>query len=177
MAVTLTNILIKAGIVSIGDYVTAKGAGTLADAGATIGGISLQVKTETHVTEADQYLGELMRTPSKRTAELKFVMEESDLEKWRLMSEQPAANLTGVAPNKTLLTDADAAEQYHQIAITTKGVGTTKVRTITLWRCVIVNSEPISFKKDEEQKVAVTVAVLEEISGTGLDTLFKTVDA
>lgn len=177
MAVTVANILVKSAVVSMGDYVTAKGAGTLVDVGATLGGASIGM-THTHKRlETDQNLGEVGGVPSKRVMELKFAMIESDIEKFRVAFGQPIANRSGTTPNFTLNVDPNAAEQYHQISFVSKGVGTTKVRTITFWRCAVVGIEPVAFKKDDQQTYTVTIAVFEETTGAGLDNFCKIVDA
>lgn len=176
MAVTVANILVKSAVVSIGDYVTAKGAGSLTDVGATLGGASIGVTHTLKRLETDQQLGEVGGVPSKRVMELKFAMIESDMEKFRIAFGQPAANKTGAPPNYTLVVDADAAEQYHQLSFVSKGTGTTKVRTITFWRCAVVGIEPVAYKKDDQQTYTVTVAVFQETTGAGLDTFCKIVD-
>ena len=178
MSVVLASVKVKAGVVSFGDYVTAKGAGTLADVGLTQGGVTIAPKVSHRDIEGDQHLGVLSKVPIKRELELKFTMAETDATKLMLATEQPAANKTGTPPNLTVSVDANAVEQYHQmkLSIPGGGVGTTGLREMTFYRTVVVSVEPIPYKKDVEQTYAVTVAVLQEISGTGSDSFYKQVD-
>lgn len=178
MSITLANVKVKAGVVSIGPYVTAKAAGTLVDVGLTKGGVTIGPKTSYHHIEGDQHLGELSSIPTKRELEMKFTMTETDALKLLLVTEQPDANKSGTTPNFTINVDADAPEQYHQIAlsITGGGTGTTGLRLMTFWRAVVTACDPIGYKKDVEQMYAVTVKILQEISGTGTDTFYRQVD-
>jgi len=178
MSVTLASVKVRAGVVSFGDYVTAKGAGTLVDVGLTKGGVTIGPKTAYHHIEGDQYLGELSSIPTKRELEMKFTMTQTEAEKLRFAIEQPAGNVTGTPPNLTANIDADAREQYHQLqlSITGGGVGSTGLRVMTFWRCVVTAVDPIGYKKDLEQMYAVTVKVLQEISGTGTDSFYRQVD-
>ncbi len=178
MSITLANVKVKAGVVSFGPYVTAKGAGTLADVGLTLGGVTIGPKISHRDIEGDQHLGVMSKIPIKREVELKFTMTETDAVKLLLVTEQPDANKTGTTPNFSILVDADAVEQYHQmkLSIPGGGPGTLGLREMTFWRTVVTSVEPIPYKKDVEQSYAVTVAVLQEISGTGADSLYRQVD-
>jgi hypothetical protein len=178
VAVDLSKVKVKAAVVSLGDYVTAKGAGTLVDVGLTKGGVTIGYKPTYYPIEGDQHLGELAGIPTKREVELKFTMTQTEAEKLRLITEQPAANFTGAPPNITGNVDANAVEQYHQVklSIAGGGVGTLGLREMTFWRCVFVACDPIPYKKDGEQLYAVTVRVYQEITGTGTDSFYRQVD-
>lgn len=178
MAVDITKVKCRAGVVSVGDYVTAKGAGTLVDVGLTKGGVTIGYKPTYHAIEGDQHLGELAGIPTKREIDVKFAMSQTEAEKFRLAMEQPAGNVTGTLPNQTFLADANSTEQYHQVSLSIAGggVGTTGLRLITFWRCVFTACDPIGYKKDNEQMYAVTMRVYQELTGTGNDTFFKQVD-
>jgi len=179
MSVTLPSVKVRAGVVSFGDYVTAKGAGTLVDAGLTKGGVTIGPKTAYHHIEGDQYLGELSSIPTKRELELKFTMTETDTAKLLMVTNEDAATYrAGTTPNFTVNVDADARERYQQmmLSIPGGGVGSTGLRVMTFWRTVVTACDPIGYKKDVEQMYAVTVKVLQEISGTGLDTFYRQVD-
>lgn len=177
MAVDRDKIKVRAGIVSVSDYVAAKAAGTFVDVGGTKGGVTIGPKATYHPIEVDQFLGELSGVPTKRELELKFAMTQTEAEKLRLALEQPTAQFTG-APNATGLIDASAREQYHQLqlSIAGGGTGTTGLRVMTFWRCIFVAVDPIPYKKDVEQTYAVTVRVYEEITGAGLDSFYRQVD-
>jgi hypothetical protein len=179
MSVTLASVKVRAGVVSFGDYVTAKGAGTLVDVGLTKGGVTIGPKTAFHPIEGDQYLGELSLVATKRELEMKFTMTQTDAEKLLMISNEDATTYrAGTTPNFTVNVDADARERYLQMALTIAGggTGTTGLRVLTFWRCVVIASDPIGYKKDIEQMYAVTVKICQEISGTGLDTFYRQVD-
>ena len=169
MAGTASNVLVGApATISLGPYVTAKGAATFSDIGFTIaGGVTLDPKVELHYVEVDQKLGQLAGIPKKRELELKFRMAEATLDNLRLVLSQPTSNLTGTTPNYQLHLDASAPEQYYQAKIVGKGLGTNAVRTVTLWKVTPKNQGAWMFKKDDYQMPEVTFHVFEETTGTG----------
>jgi hypothetical protein len=178
VAVDISKVKCRAGVVSFGDYVTAKGAGTLVDVGLTKGGVMIGYKGTYHPIEGDQHLGELAGIPTKREIELKFTMSQTEAEKLRVVTEQPAGNVTGTPPNLTAAIDANALEQYHQVAVSIVGggVGSTGLRVLTFWRCVFTAVDPFGYKKDGEQMYAVTVRVYQEVTGAGVDSFYRQVD-
>lgn len=178
MAVDRDKIKVRAGIVSVSDYVTAKGAGTFTDVGLTKGGVTIAPKTTYYAIEGDQHLGEISGIPTKREVDVKFAMAQTEAEKLRLVTEQPAGAVTGTPPNLTAAIDANALEQYHQLqlSIAGGGVGTTGLRVFTFWRCVFTQVDPIPYKKDAEQLYSVNVRVYQELTGAGNDSLYRQVD-
>ena len=177
MANTPANVIRGAAQVSVGPWVTAKGAGSLVDMGYTFGAASLLPKLTYHEVEPQQHLAPIKAWITKRNAEAKVICGEADADKLRLMFMNPAANFTGTPPAITGLVDADAVDMYFQVSIVTKGTGSTGVRTMTIWRCVLTSPEAIEYKKDGEQLYKFTLTVLYEETGTGADTLMKVVDA
>ncbi len=167
--------------VEIGPWVTAKGAATLVDMGYLgAAGCTVQPKVTYHEVDTSQHLAPIHAWPSKREVEIKIPMSEADANKL-LMAFNIAVDVThqtGTTPNFTNLIDADAAEAYHQIKITMKGVGTTAVRTQTYWRCVPTACDAIPFKKDGEQVYNMTFKpTFEETGAATADNLFKQADA
>ncbi len=154
-------------VVSIGDWVTNAGAGTLTDVGSVKGGVSLTPSYEHFKLTSDQTFGPHRSKAHSGEWQLKVPMQESDLVKLRRLLRQPSANLTGADPNRTLAVDGPA-EQYLQIQLVTTAIagatGTFGTRTITLWRCSIENLDEIAFKKESEQMVPVTFLVCEDVS-------------
>ncbi len=172
MAFDITKILVGANsLFKLAPWVTAKGAGTFVDVGATLGGVILTPKTDYHPVFIDQRLGPVSQIPIKREYQIKTKMLQSDMENLRLSLGQPAANKTGTPPNETLKIDFSAIEQYYQAQWVEPGIGTTKTRTVTSWRCVPTDAAPIPAKKDEEQAFELTLTVCEETTGTGVDSI------
>lgn len=161
---------------SIGAYVTAKGAGSLTDVGFTGDGVSFKATVEHKMVEVDQHLAPIRAVPIKREYELKIRLLETQMEHLRVLLGQPAANLTGIFPDETLVVDDDAAEQYHQIALVDTGLGTTKVRTSTFWRAFVKDLAEIPIKKDEMKFLEATFGILKETTGTGSDDIAKIVE-
>jgi len=173
----ITNIIVGAhATFKIGPWVTAKAAGTLVEVGATAGGVTLDPKMTPHLVSIDQRLGDVMAVPVKREMDMKLRLLEGSIDNWVTAFGQPVANKTGTTPNWTLLVDPSAGELYYQTELKGKGLGTTKVRTITTWRNYIKELTAIPFKKDGEQGLEITLGVLEETSGTGADNWFKLVE-
>ncbi len=161
---------------NIGAYVTAKGAGTLVDVGFTQDGVSFKPTVEHKMVEVDQHLAAIRAVPMKREYEIKVKILESQMEHLRVAMGQPDANLTGAPPDETLDIDDDAGEQYHQISLVGTGLGTTKVRTLTFWRCFIKDVAEIAMKKDEVAFIELTIGVLRETTGAGNDDVMKWVE-
>lgn len=176
MAAATTNIIVGAATVSVGDWVTAAGAGSLTDVGYTKGNVTLAESHELYDVEPDQVAGVVKQVPTKSTIQIKVPMLESVLEKYRIATRQPAANLTGTPPDLTLRRGG-AAEQYHQLQIATVGHGTTGVRTLTAWRASVAAVEEIAYAKGGEQMVNVTFNLLYDDSVSTGDKFYKIVDA
>jgi len=179
MAVALGSVKVKAAIVKIGPYVTAKGVTTPLDVGLTKGGVMLGYKPTYYPIEGDQYLGELAGVPTKRELEVKFTMTETDHTKILLaFMEDDATYKTGTTPNWIIAMDAGAPEAYRclTLSIPGGGLGTTGLRTINFHRTVCAACDPIPYKKDGEQLYAVTMRVYQEITGTGVDSFGNVTD-
>lgn len=176
---TTANVLVgPASSVTIAAYVASNGAGTHADVGFTNGGVTIDPKTELHMVEVDQKLGQLAALPKKREYELKIPFSEATLENLRLILAQPTANITGTAPNQTLIVDASAVAQYYQIKLITAGLGTNSTRTVTCWRAFVKDMDSWTFKKDANQMPAATFGLLEDTtSATTQGSILKAVDS
>ncbi len=170
MAGDRDNVIVGAhATLTVSDYVTAKGAGGGSDVGFTADGVSFKANVEHKMVEPDQHLTAIRAVPTKREYELKVRMLEGQMEHLRFVLGQPAANLTGIAPDETLVVDADAGEQYHQIILVGIGLGTLGIRTLTAWRCFLKDIAEIPFKKDDEQFLEATFGILKETTGAGDD--------
>ena len=170
------KVLFGAGVFSIGDWVTAGGAGSLTDVGHTAGPIEMQIAREDVEVDSEQVIGSMRRVPTGIKYTIKVPMKEGDLENMRIALGEPAGSLTGVAPDETLVVGSPI-EQYHQATIVTKGIGTTGVRTITLWKLYPESIDPIPHAKGAPQMVSVTFHALHDESLATGDKVFKAVDA
>jgi hypothetical protein len=169
-ALDVTKIVVGAhSKIEVAPWVTAKGAGTFADAGASNGGLTFEEKVEHHMVEIDQRLGPVSAHPKKREGEIKVKYSQAEIDNLRIALGKPSGSVTGTPPDFTFKSDFSATEQYYQIKVTGKGLGTTKVRTWTFWRCFAKAMAPIPQKKDSEQFFEVTFGVLEETTGSGTD--------
>lgn len=176
MATSTANTLIGAGTVSIGDWVTAGGAGSLTDVGHTNAPIDVTHAFEDHETKSERAKGTIKRTPMDMTVTVKVPMLEATLEHWRILSRQAAANLTGTPPDLTLRVGQPVA-QYHQMTIVGPGLGSGSVRTVTLWRAIVMEVGPIQFAKGGDMVFDVTFGILEDDTLGTADTFYKVVDS
>lgn len=157
--------------INISPWVTANGAGTFTDVGlVALGGWTLDYKREDYIIEAESDLGNLGRIPTKREITFKFKCLEVDFEKWRVAFGQPTGNLTGTFPTQSFKYDHNAVAQEFQVQIVGRGAstatGTSKTRTISLWKCVPIAVEPIIFERKGPQMVGITMDVLSDLSST-----------
>jgi len=176
MATDATKILVGAGVVSLGDYVSAGGSGTLTDVGHTKNPVTFAPTFENFEIRGERAFGPIRISPQDMSLAIKVPMMEAVLEKYRIALRQPAANKSGTAPNETLLV-GQPAEQYHQLQIVGPGLGTTKVRTCTFWKCIVEAVAEVPFAKAAEQMLDVTFRALFDDSVTTADKFGKIVDA
>lgn len=176
MAQTTANILLGGATVDLSVYVAAGGAGTFVEAGHTEGPTEISMSQSDYEVKSQQTPGVLKRVGIETMYALKFTMLETTLENWRQALRQAVANLTGTPPNLTLRVQ-EAKEQYHQIRLVGKGVGTTGARTVTIWKGIISEVEALPFDKENPQKVGVTLACLYDETVATADKFLKVVDA
>lgn len=176
MATNTANTLIGAATVSIGAWVTAGGAGSLTDVGHTAGPVTVQHSFEDHDTKSERAKGIIKKTAIDMAVTVKVPALEATLEHWRQLSRQAAANLTGTPPDMTLRV-GDHSSAYFQMTLVGPGVGTTGVRTVTLWKCIPIDVGEIKFAKGEDVVFDVTWAVLYDDSVATADKFYKVVDA
>jgi len=177
MAKDIDKVLIGAGsIFEIGAYVTAKGAGTLAELGHLLEGVRFKATVEHKLIEPDAHLAAGRAVPIKREYTVQVKGIEATPELLRIALGQPAANLTGTPPNMTLNVDPDAVEQYHQLRWVEPGLGTTKVRTVTAWKAYLKEVPEIVASKGDIKEVNFTFGLLYEETGTGTDDVVRLVE-
>lgn len=176
MPTNTANLLIGPATISVGDWVTAGGAGTLTDVGHTKGGTKLAPQFNDVDIDSDQSFGALRKFPASGSFSIKIPMEEITLENLRRAMRQPSANVTGAAPNQTLLLGAPA-EQYLQVQMVGPGLGTNKVRTATLWRCIVSEVAELGINKEGAQLLDVTLMVLYDDSVATADKFGTIVDS
>jgi len=175
MATDATKIEVGSGVFSIGDWVTAGGAGSLADVGHIKSPFEIGVAMENFDVETERAIGIVKTTPTKDDYTLKVHFHEADPEWLGFALGQPDANLTGTAPDETLLV-GDRSERYHQATIVGTGIGTTAVRTWTFWRLQVISLEPVLIGKAVEQSYNVTFRILRDDSVSTADKHFNQAD-
>ena len=176
MATDTTQVHIGAAVVSIGDWVTAGGAGSLTDVGHMKTPASLTSAFEDYEVKSERAFGTLKREPLAGKLTLALDLQETTAEHMRIAFRQPSANKTGTSPDFTLRI-GDFAEQYHQITAVVTGPGTAGVRTFTFWRGFVEGVGAIPFAKGEEQHLPLTFDILYDDSVTSLDKFAKCVDS
>ena len=167
--------------ISISPWVTAGGAGSFVSAGHTEGDAILELDKEDLSEGSEQVLGKLFQEPIGFGMRLKYAAKEASLDLMGDYLQQIAANLTGTAPNKTLLIGEPTAV-YKQIKIVTTGEATLQsglkaIQTITLYRCAMLKPEPLSFAKGKVRLLGFTWEVMYDESMTTLDKYGKIVNA
>jgi hypothetical protein len=169
MAQDVTKIVVGAiTSIEIAPYVASKGAGTFQDAGFTLDGYTFEEKAEFHETVPDQRLGVVKRERKAAGYEFKTSLAQAELENYRLALGIPTADLTGTPPNLTLKSNLSRKAQPYQCRIKEPGLGTTGVRTKTMW-AVDLQCGAIPSAKDSEQKLPLTGMGREETTGAGTD--------
>lgn len=167
MTVDLNKIASGAATVSLGAYVKEGGAGTLSDIGFTTGPISLTINGEDAQFTFEQSYGPVFSIPKDGEVALKIPMAELDEARLQWILRQATAHLSGTAPNQTLIFDTPE-EQYLQVQVAAPGIkgtgGTQGTRTLTLWRCAVVNPGEWMFGKGELQKMELELRVLHDLS-------------
>ena len=176
MATDSKLVLLGAGVVSIGAYVTAGGAGTLVDVGHTQGSPMLSINAESVQIESERSVFSVASSITKMGASLKWTCLEVGVDNLRIALAQASGNISGTGYNKTLLV-GNITEALQQIQIVTKGPGTTGVRTLTFWKCLLKSAGEIPYGKGVAQNLPLEFEVLLDESVTTADKLFKQVDA
>ncbi len=176
MATDTAKIMVGVGVVSIGDYVTAGGAGSLVDVGHTKGPATLALTYEDFEVTSERTTGVLKKVPQGVRAKLKVPITEAVAENIRVAMRQPSANLTGTPPD-LVLEVGEIVEQYHQISIVGPGVGTTGVRTITIWRGIVESLAEIPFARGAEQLFELVIDCLLDETVSAAGKIMKIVDA
>ncbi len=176
MAVSAAKILIGAATVSIGDWVTAAGAGSLVDVGHTKAPATITPNFEHVEITSERAVGALKLIPIDGSYSLKVSILEGVLANFQLAAKNADGNVTGTPPD-LIFEVGEAAERYHQITLTgIPGVGTTSVRTITIWRAAVESVAEVSFGKGVEQMLEVTFRILHDDSVSALGKFMKIVD-
>lgn len=175
----INNIVIGAPTqIQIGSYTAARAAaGDLYDIGYTLGGVKIEIKRDRYEVSPDQFLGDVVSEPVKAKGTIKFKMLEGMLKNMSIaLGMDPTTYITGTDPNFTFKWNASERAKYLQVVVKGRGLGTTKARTGTFWRCVFADCAAIELKKDGEQAYDGTINILEE-SATPASGAFQIVDA
>ncbi len=178
MAGTTANVLVGgASKVELAAYLSSKVVSlTYSDIGYTMGGVIIDPKVELYNVEVDQALGILAAIPKKRDFGVKMRFAEATLDNVRLALSMPTSSLVTSGTGGTLSITASAGEQYYQMRITGKGLGTTGVRTVVLWRAVPKDIGTIIFKKDVAEAPEVTFQICEDTTGSNTTATYGTLN-
>lgn len=180
MAVSRKNTRVSGAQINVGAYVAAAGAGTLADVGALEGGATVTFTKGSEPINADSVPGPLRIVPTDVGIMVKGVMLETTLTLLRKLLSQPAANLTGTAPNESLLV-GQPAEEYFQVTIKGEGPSGTNdthgTETITIWMAELKIDGETTIAKGKAQAYNVTITGCWDTTVTTADKMFKIVDA
>lgn len=176
MTVAINNLTIGAGNVSLAAWVADKAASSFTDVGATFESFKLTRKEKWEsVDKVQQYPGVVDEEPVFCEEEIEFTMGETDLVKLRWAMNIAAAQLTGVAPNETLLVGAPS-RQFWTVKIDTAGPrGATGVRGAQVVTCykVRLGMDSVEYDRDKHQQLKVKGVVLYDISVTTADKFHK----
>ena len=175
MATDTTKILVGAGVVSIGDFVTAGGAGSLVDVGHTKEPVAMSSSFTDFDVTSERALGILRKIPQDMAVGIRIPMLETIPDRLAIALRQPAANVSGIAPDETILVGGPV-EQYHQIEIVGPGPGTLGIRTITAWRGIVIEVAEMAFAKGDSMVYNVTLALMLDDSVATADKFFKQID-
>jgi hypothetical protein len=180
MALDLSNIVGGSGLMSIGPYVAAGGAGSLVDVGETSAPFELSPELENTDFEGERTGGIVKSLASKTGFVLKCPLMQAEALLMMMALGQPAANATaGTGENYTARVGV-RVEQYHQATIVTPGVigtgGTPAVRTYTFWKLQAIACEPITIGRLVLQQWIASFRALPDASVTTADKFFKWVD-
>lgn len=180
MANDLKNLAIGGHTLNVGDWVTAAGTVTYADVGILKEGSEISPEIENYAPEFESLDGSPISIPVKTSFTIKAVLAEATLDNLLICLAQPAANLTGSAPNKTLLLGI-RSEMYKAVKIVGKGnlgaTGTRAVRTITAYRCAVEKMDALTITRSKEQLYVVTFRVLQDTTVATADQFIKIVDS
>lgn len=176
MTVAINNMTLGAGNVSLAAWVADKAAASFTDVGATFESAKLTRKEKWHSYDnVQQYPGVVDEEPIFVEEEIEFTMGETDLAKLRWAMNIAAGQLTGVAPNETLLVGFQA-KQFWTLKLDTNGPrgtgGTRGAQAISAWK-VRLGMDSIEYDRDKPQQVKVKGVILYDISVTTADKLHK----
>jgi len=177
MAQVSGNICSGRAVVSVGPYVTAGGAGTLVDVGHTKAPTTLAVERENFDAVSEQAPTPVESVPSLTTYKVKVPVEEATIDNYLIATGEPVANKSGTPPNLTLRVGGPTGKKYHQIQLVTAGLGTGLIRTITIWKAVLMSVSEVPFAKGGEQLLEMTFNCLYDDTVATADKVMKIVDS
>ena len=175
MATNNNNVLVGAGVLSLGVYQPAGGAATLVDAGHSRN-LALAVAHENFDVKTDRAYGLIKKIPIETSYRITGILDESTPENWRLLLRLATGNLTGTPPNQTLDL-GDPKEVYYQTKLDIPGIGTNKTRAIVFYKGFSDLSGDIPFQKAAVQNLPFTIDCLYDDSVTGANKFGKLTDS
>lgn len=187
MATDSSKIFMGPGVFSYGAWVTAGGAGTLADGGHIRGPVTKTINWENYKPPLERSQFPVIAAPSSGTCLIKVPLIETTPDLLAVCMRQLAANLSGTAPNKTLRVGNPISLYYQATIVGTSafglatagggGGGTNGIRTLTFWKLQVQSIAEIMFGKGVEQGHEITFEAFLDETVTTADKLFKQVDS
>ena len=182
MPLNQNEVLVGAGVVSIGSY-TAAGApaSDLADVGHLSAPFGFAPTfNDTQIT-SERARGPIKVVPGDDVYTLTIPLQQANVENLRIALRQAPAAKQGTTPDFTLY-GAQSVEQYHQVKIVGPGTGTNGNRTLEFWRCQVSGFSGYQFAKNAPQLVTLSlIAVFDDSAvfdpGAPSGSFYRLVDA
>jgi len=131
------------------------------DVGAIVGGVEYKTSRKYHDVTTDHSIGHYDKYKIDEEVTFTFTLQELQAKNVAYAMDQPQSNVSGTAPAWTLARNL-TNRQTLAMKITSSNQGFAATGdiasiTITSWRCVVIDCAPVSFKKDGEALLKVTV--------------------
>lgn len=171
MAVDNTYVLVGAGTVEIGAYVTAGGTQTtMVDIGHTKSPVTITGAVESFKVTTERAFAAIKEVMTGMECTIKVPAMEVRGDILRYAFNQPSTNLSGTSPDATLLIGTPS-EQYFQVRIT--GPGKSDPMVCTFWRCSVKIDGEWPMAKGDSAVVPLTLTALFDSSVSTADKIGK----
>jgi hypothetical protein len=175
MATSNNSVLVGAATVTIGGWVSAAATTSMTDFGHTKAPVTIGAEFENFEAMSERSFGPVKIKPIGQKFTVQVPAMEVTAANMAVAYRQATGNLSGSAPNQTLLVD-DATERYHQIIVTGPSPGTNGVGTYTFHKCHITSIAPNPIAKGDTQVLDMTFTVLKDDSVTAANKYFKYIE-
>jgi hypothetical protein len=175
MAVTITDIIIGAGTLSVSSYVAAGGAGSFTDVGATDGGVSVTPNISVLDIYIDQQTTAVGGKKTKTEYILKTNLMQANVNNLAMAWGFSACMLSG----STFFVGDEMTSTYKQLKFVGQAAGAPAglTRTLTCWLAMAYKTGEHAYKKDKETFIPIEFKLYLDLSVTTTDKVMKWVDA